>query len=89
MTESSEPALLRAYVNERGVSVPQGASALDAVRAFDPAEADALAVGARRLTDSRGLPIAAESAVHGGAIFRLLVVREAHPIDDGASEPAP
>ncbi len=78
---TNEPTTVRAYINERGVSVPPGASALDAVRAFDPAEADALALGTRRLTDSRGLPIAAESAVHGGAIYRLLTVRESVPGD--------
>jgi len=81
MTAPAGPTTLRAYVNERGVSVPPGASALDAVRAFDPAEADALSLGARRLTDSRGLPIASESEVHGGAIYRLLTVRESMPVD--------
>ncbi len=84
MTAPPEPTTLRAYVNERGVSVLAGASALDAVRAFDPAEADALALGARRLTDSRGLPIASESAVHGGAIYRLLTVRESMPVEASA-----
>ncbi len=75
-----ERTTVRAYVNERGVSVPFGATAIDAVRAFDSSEADALALGTRRLTDSRGLPIAADSAVFGGAIFRLLTVRESVPV---------
>lgn len=83
-----EPPTLRAYVNERGVSVPPGAAAIDAVRAFDAAEADALAMGTRRLTDSRGLPIAAESPVHGGAIYRLLSVRESSLADASADLPA-
>jgi hypothetical protein len=69
------PDALRAYVNERGVSVPHGASALDVVRAYDPAAADALLAGTQRLTDSRGLPIDASTAAHGGAIYRLLPVR--------------
>jgi len=69
------PDSLRAYVNERGVTVPRGASALDVVRAFDPAAAEAVLAGTQRLTDSRGLPIAASTAAHGGAIYRLLPVR--------------
>lgn len=72
---ASEPAMLRAYVNELGVSVPPGSSALDAVRAFNSQEADALQAGLRKITDSRGLPVAPESIVHGGAIYRLLSVR--------------
>ncbi len=69
----TEPLIV--FVNARAVQVPQGASVLDAVRAFDPAEGDALAAGRRGLTDSRGLPAAAESPVHGGAIFRLVSAR--------------
>jgi hypothetical protein len=61
------------------VSVPFGATAEDAVRAFDVSEADALGAGRRRLTDSRGLPIDPSVPVHGGAIFRLLPVRDAIP----------
>ncbi len=81
-----EPATVRAYVNERGVSVAPGATALDAVRAFDAHEADALAGGTRRLMDSRGLPVPADSPVHGGAIYRLLPVRErAVPAAEGAA----
>ncbi len=71
----SEPPELRAYVNERAVSVPYGATALDAVRAADAEDAEAVRAGTRRITDSRGLPIDAETAVHGGAIFRVLAVR--------------
>lgn len=70
-----EPESVRAYVNERGVSVPRGASALDVVRAFDTAAADAVVAGTQRLTDSRGLPIAIDTPAHGGAIYRLLPVR--------------
>jgi hypothetical protein len=72
---SHEPDTVRAYVNERGVSVKRGATALDVVRAFDAAAAEAVEAGTQRLTDSRGLPIDAHSAAHGGAIYRLLPVR--------------
>lgn len=71
----AEPAMLRAYVNERAVSVAYGAAALDAVRAFDVSEAEAVTAGTRRITDSRGLPADPSTPVHGGAIFRVVPVR--------------
>jgi hypothetical protein len=65
------------FVNARAVRVPPDATVLDAVRAFDAAEGDALAAGTRGVTDSRGLPVAATGPVHGGAIFRLVSARAA------------
>jgi len=70
MTES-----LVVFVNARPVHVAAGATVLDAVRAFDAAEGDALAAGTRGVTDSRGLRIEAAAPVHGGAIFRLVSAR--------------
>ncbi len=67
---------VRVYVNERGVDVPAGATALDAVRAHDAMAAAAVAAGTSRLADSRGLPVEPNAPVHGGAIFRVLPVRE-------------
>jgi hypothetical protein len=87
------PDLLRAFVNERGVSVPPGATALDAVRAFDALAGTALgadvAAGARVVVDSRGLPVDAVAPAYGGAIYRVLPARRAPaPRDDGdAPEP--
>lgn len=72
----SVPDSLRVYVNERGVSVPFGSLAIDAVRELSAEQADAIVAGTMRLTDSRGLPIAADTALVGGAIFRVLPVRE-------------
>jgi hypothetical protein len=66
---------LRAYVNERGVSVAAGSIALDAVHAFSPELAAQVASGAARLTDSRGLPLEATAPVHGGLIVRVLPLR--------------
>jgi hypothetical protein len=63
---------IRAYVNGRGVDVPAGATALDAVRAADPAVADAIAAGDRALTDSRGLPIEPSAVLSGGSILRVV-----------------
>lgn len=70
------PTTVRVYVNERGVSVAPGAVARDAVDAILPAEAAAIDAGTMRLTDSRGLPIAADTVVVGGMILRVVAVRE-------------
>ena len=70
------PESVRVYVNERGVSVPAGSVALDAVRALFPEQADQVATGKLRLTDSRGLPIPSDTPLSGGAIFRVVPVRE-------------
>jgi hypothetical protein len=74
MTESP----LIVFVNARVVHVAAGATVLDAVRAFDPAEGDALVAGSRGVTDSRGLSAPADALVHGGAIFRLVSARAGH-----------
>lgn len=70
---------VRVFINERGVSVPPGSDMLTAVRAFDAALGDAVAAGEARLTDSRGLPLAADTPVHGGAIVRVLGARREAP----------
>lgn len=69
--------LVTVFVNARAVLMPPGATVLDAVRAFDPAEGDAFAAGTRGVTDSRGLPVPATGPVYGGAIFRLVSARAA------------
>ncbi|MEO5569104.1 MAG: hypothetical protein ABIR92_11460 [Gemmatimonadaceae bacterium] len=72
----NRPQFLRVFVDAKGVDVAHGATAIDAVEAFDPALASAVRAGDRILTDSRGLPIDAGSAVHSGAIFRLIPRRD-------------
>jgi hypothetical protein len=64
--------VIRAYVNGKGVDVPVGASAIDAVRAYDAAAADQVAAGERALTDSRGLPLEPASVLVGGSIMRIV-----------------
>jgi len=66
---------MRVFINSRGVDAPDGATVLDAVRAWDAREADALAAGERRVTDSRGLPAAIDAPAYAGAIFRILPAR--------------
>lgn len=71
----TEPDQLRVFVNGTALLVPHGATALDAVRLLDPALADAVATGERATTDSRGLPVAADGAVSGGAVYRVVSAR--------------
>jgi hypothetical protein len=81
---------LRVFVNGRGLDVPRGATAIDAVRAFDTAAAEAVLRGERIITDSRGLPTEADTPIQAGAIFRLVPHREraagAAPDDEHAAE---
>jgi tagatose-1,6-bisphosphate aldolase non-catalytic subunit AgaZ/GatZ len=63
---------IRAYVNGRGVDVPQGASAIDAVRVADSDAADQVVAGERALTDSRGLPLEPSTVLVAGSIVRIV-----------------
>ncbi|MEP7346057.1 MAG: hypothetical protein ABI877_12350 [Gemmatimonadaceae bacterium] len=66
---------VRVYVNARPVDAPADGTALDAVRAFDPAMAEQVTKGARAITDSRGIPIDASTVLATGAIFRVVHAR--------------
>lgn len=63
---------IRAYVNGRGVDVPAGATAIDAVRAHDEHAAEQVVAGDRALTDSRGLPLEPSAALSTGSIIRIV-----------------
>ncbi len=76
---------VRVFVNAAGVDVPRGATALDAVRAWKPAEADAVIAGSRMITDSRGLPITGDAPLPAGAILRTISDRGA---EAGDADPA-
>ncbi len=82
----SAPRALRVFVNERGVDVAPGATALDAVRARDAAEGARVVAGARQITDSRGLPVAADSAAYAGAIYRTVTARRRAGGDAGGDD---
>lgn len=69
---------MRVYVNSTGLDVPDGSTALDAVRAWNAAAADEVATGARIIADSRGLETSPDARAHGGAIFRVLPARRRH-----------
>lgn len=74
--------MVRVFVNAAGVDVPSGATALDAVRAWNADAAGEVAAGARLITDSRGLPIDAATPMSAGSILRLVANR-----DRAAAEP--
>lgn len=76
---------LRAFVNAAAVSVAPGATALDAVRAWKPDEADAVTGGTRVITDSRGLPIDAATPLQAGAILRTISNRGPDADDPAAA----
>jgi hypothetical protein len=71
--------LARVFVNGIKLDVPAGATALDAVREWNAEAADAVTQGASIITDSRGLPAAADTPVQAGAIFRVLPARQPRP----------
>jgi hypothetical protein len=79
---------VRVFVNAGGVDVTRGATALDAVRAWRAAEADAVAAGTRTITDSRGLPLAIDASVAAGSILRTVPVRGAGGAGDPGPDPA-
>jgi hypothetical protein len=63
---------IRVYVNGRGVDVPAGSTAIDAVRASDSALAEQVVAGDRALTDSRGLPLEPSQVLVAGSILRIV-----------------
>jgi len=64
--------VIRAYVNGRGVDVPVGANAIDAVRTADAQAAALVEAGDRALTDSRGLPLEPSAPLVMGSIIRIV-----------------
>jgi hypothetical protein len=68
---------MRVFVNATPVDIDVGATALDCVRRWRAEEADAVADGHRVITDSRGLPIAGDTAAHAGSIYRTIPKRSA------------
>jgi hypothetical protein len=63
---------IRVYVNGRGVDVPAGSLAIDAVRASDANVAELVSAGDRALTDSRGLELDPSEVLVAGSIVRVI-----------------
>jgi hypothetical protein len=72
---------IRCFVNERGQSVPSGATVREAVAAFDAGLADRLGKGEAYVTDARGIRVPADHPLTGGAILRVVVSARA-AVDD-------
>jgi hypothetical protein len=70
------------YIGVKGATVPEGSTALDALRAINPDEADEVAAGACVICDSRGLPIPPETPAYAGAIFRVVRNRSAAALEE-------
>jgi hypothetical protein len=68
---------VRVFINGSASEAPEGATALDAVRALDAAEAARIDRGERLITDSRGLPIDHASPAFAGAIYRTIRAKPA------------
>jgi len=78
----TEPETLRVFVNGRAISVPHGATVVDAVRVYDPNAADEIIAGTRAVTDSRGLPATLGASVTGGMVLRLVSARALRSEED-------
>lgn len=78
----SEP--LRVFVNGAGVSVPAGSTVIEAVELADAAAAAQVRAGTRAVVDSRGLPVAADAALSGGFVMRVVSARAAATAGDDA-----
>jgi hypothetical protein len=78
----NEGAVVRVYVNGRGVDAPAAARAVDAVRVWDPAVADEITGGRRALADSRGLPLDPATPVFSGLIMRVVSNRPGRGVAD-------
>lgn len=71
-TPMTEVESIAVFVNERRIRLRRPASALAAVRAFDPALAEAVEAGRAYLTDGRGVRCEGDAALQDGAILRVV-----------------
>jgi len=67
---------VRVYINARPIDVAAGATAIEAVEAWDASQAAAVRRGERMITDSRGIVTSNDTPVHNGAIFRIVRTRQ-------------
>lgn len=73
--------VVRVFVNGRGLDAPAGGTALDAVAAQSASDAEGVRDGRLLVTDSRGLPVRADTTLFNGAVFRLVPNRERDSAD--------
>ncbi len=75
---------LRVFVNGAGVSVAPGSTVIDAVALADAAAAAQVRAGTRKVVDSRGLPVPADTTLSGGFVMRIVLARAAAAAGDDA-----
>ena len=75
---------VRVFVNGIGYDAAVGGTALDAVALHAAADADRVRSGSLLVTDSRGLPVPADTPLFNGAVLRLVPNRERDASDPAA-----
>ena len=75
---------VRVFVNGKGVDASAGGTALDAVALHAAEDADRVRAGSLIVTDSRGLPVSADTRLFNGAVLRLVPNRERDTSDPAA-----
>jgi hypothetical protein len=81
------PDTIRVYLNQRGVDLPAGTSAAEAIRLAEPQLSEALESGKAKVTDGRGLDLPLDRPLTNGAILRIIVSSRrglSDPPDDDA-----
>lgn len=62
---------IRVYLNDRGLTLPPGASVRDAIRAGAPELLPDCEAGQANITDARALPLLLDDPLVTGAILRV------------------
>ena len=75
---------VRVFVNGKGVDAAAGGTALDAVALNASEDAERVRAGSLIVTDSRGLPVSADTRLFNGAVLRLVPNRERDTSDPAA-----
>jgi hypothetical protein len=78
------PEKVRVFVDGRGYDAAAGGTALDAVALHAAADAERVRAGALLVTDSRGLPVPADTPLFNGAVLRLVPNRDRDTSDPAA-----
>ena len=78
------PDTMRCFVNERSLALAPGVTVQEAVAAFDSALAERVAGGTAYVTDARGIRVASDQHLEGGAILRVVVSARAVTDDPDA-----
>jgi hypothetical protein len=76
--------MVRVFVNGKGFDAAAGGTALDAVAQHAVRDAEGVRAGTLLVTDSRGLPVPADSTLFNGAVYRVVPNRERDASDPAA-----